>query len=278
MKGLARRVKPGNPIPWMVQLSGSSNLADHPLTQTAHPDREWDDTDATAIYEFLRSDDEHEPYPQRTAEVAVLTAAEETGVQAASVDAPCVIGTGTGLFNKSGYIIPALMGYVVHHGYGFTLNETANFGWVHVEDLADLYVLLLRAILECEDRGIGFIPSGKSGIISAAVEHVLVTEMVQSCLDTAFDAGVLPREGTSKGKEIRGVSLQEIADEIMGGVVDLTERCWASHKVINGTVAKKLLGWNPTRLDEAWRKDCSDVLNTFKGGRKSYVTEIPTYK
>lgn len=48
----------------------------------------------------------------------------------------------------------------------FKLDETASFDWVHVEDLAGVYVLLVRAILEREDHGVGYIPTGKNGIIT----------------------------------------------------------------------------------------------------------------
>ncbi|KAK7427279.1 hypothetical protein QQZ08_006215 [Neonectria magnoliae] len=267
VNGLARRAKQGSPVPWILHLSGCSNIADRPLTQTAYPEREWDDEYGRAVYEFLKAADEIDPYPQRSAEIAVLTVAENTGVQAVSLNSPCIFGIGTGLFNQQGFIIPAFMRYVVQHGYGFKLNDTAVFDWVHVEDLADVFVLLVQTILGREDRGVGYIPSGKSGIISTAVKRVLQTEMMQLCLDAAFASGVLPREDTPKKKEIREVSLQEIADEIMDGLVGMAERSWAGHKAFKGTVAKKLLGWNPTRLDEAWRQDYVDVLKALQDGK-----------
>ncbi|KAK7423544.1 hypothetical protein QQX98_001002 [Neonectria punicea] len=214
-------------------------------------DREWDNTNGRAVYEFLKAADESDPYPQRSAEIAVLMAAENTGVQAVSLNSPCIFGIGTGLFNQQGFIIPTFMRYVIQHGYGFKLNDTAVFDWVHVDDLADVFVLLVQTILGREDRGVGYIPSGKSGIISTAVKRDLQTEMMQLCLDAAFDLGVLPREDTPKKKEIREVSLQEIADEIIDDLVGMAELSWAGHKAFKGTVAKKLLGWHPTRLDEA---------------------------
>src|SRR6478735_2555288 len=66
VRGLARRVEPGVPPPWLLHISGCSNLADRPLTQKAYPDREWNDADGNAVYEFLKSEDVREPYPQRS--------------------------------------------------------------------------------------------------------------------------------------------------------------------------------------------------------------------
>ncbi|KAI8720014.1 NAD-dependent epimerase/dehydratase [Fusarium sp. LHS14.1] len=271
--GLSHRLKSGAPVPWILHLSGCSNLADRPLTQTAYPEREWDDVDGHLVFEFLQKEDERDPYPQRTTEIAVLMADEETGVQAVSLNSPCIFGTGTGLFNQQGFIHPLFMNYVLRHGYGFKLNDTANFDWVHVEDLADAYVLLVRAILEREDRAIGYIPTGKRGIISTAVGRVLQTEMMDQCLDASFEDGILPREDTPKMKEIRQVTLQEIADELMSGLVGMAERSWAGHKAMKGTMAKRLLGWNPTRLENEWRQDFVDVLNLLKSGKKGNTLE-----
>lgn len=266
--GLARRVKSDLPTPWLLNISGCTNLGDRPLTEQSFPDREWDDSNGNAVYEFLKSEDARNPYPQRTTEVAVLTAAEETGVQAVSLNTPCIFGPGTGLFNKQGIIIPVLMRYVVKHGYGFKLNETANFDWVHVEDLADAYVLLLRAILEREDHGVGYIPSGKNGILFPAVARVLQTEILQRCLDASFDAGILPRADTPKTKEIRQVDLQTIADEITAGILGMAEQGWAGNKAQKGTMLPKLVGWKPSRLQDAWKKDFVDELNALKNGER----------
>ncbi|GAB1198043.1 hypothetical protein APSETT444_007350 [Aspergillus pseudonomiae] len=83
---------------------------------------------------------------------------------------------------------------------------------------------------------------------------------MQKCLDTAFEAGALPREDTPKDKEIRLVGFQEVADELMVGLLDVAERGVAGHKKMKGTVAKRLPGWNPTRLEEAWRQDYSSQI------------------
>ena len=272
VQGLSRRIKPGQPAPWLLHISGCTNLSDRPLTQTAYPDRVWNDADGEAVYELVKNMDEADPYPQRTTEIGVLTAAEETGVQAVSLNTPLIFGEGTGLFNKQGLVIPMLTRYVVQRGYGFKLLETSNFDWVHVEDLADAYVLLTRLILEREDRGVGHIPTGKNGIIFPAVGRVLHTEMVQRCLDVAFDAGVLPREDTPKEKEIRQASLQEIADEVTAGVLSIAERGWGGHKSMNGTMAKKL-GWEPKFLEDAFRQDFVDELNALREGRRGDTFE-----
>ncbi|KAF5547679.1 NAD-dependent epimerase dehydratase [Fusarium mexicanum] len=222
---------------------------------------------------FLKSEDAREPYPQRTTEVRVLTTAEETGVQAVSLNTPVIFGTGKGLFNQQGIIIPIIMRYVIHHGHGFKLNETANWDWVHVEDLADAFVLLTRTILEREDRGVGHVPTRKNGILFPAVGRALQTEIMQRCLDAAFDEGILPREDTPPSKEIREVTLQELADEITAGLVDMAERGWPGTKSMKGTELKRLVGWNPSRLEDAWKQYFKDELEALKTGKRPWTLE-----
>ncbi|KAL1631721.1 hypothetical protein SLS56_004395 [Neofusicoccum ribis] len=200
MDGLARRVNPGSPVPWILHVSGCTNLADRPITEQAGVGRKFDDADPENVFDTIKSEDERDPYAQRTTEVAVLTRAEETGVQAVNLTTPCIFGEGTGLFNRAGIVVPLAVRYVAQHGHGYKLNETSDFDWVHVLDLADLYVLIVRAILEREDCGVGYIPSGKKGIIFPAVARVLNLEILQLALDAAFKAGVLSREDPPKKK------------------------------------------------------------------------------
>lgn len=101
--GLARRLKNGSgkpeEAPWILHVGGCTNVSDRPLTQEAFPDRVWDDADPGAVYEFIKSEDAKDPYVQRTNEVNTLAAAEETGVQALSLNTPLIFGEGKGQFN-----------------------------------------------------------------------------------------------------------------------------------------------------------------------------------
>lgn len=272
--GLARRVEAGMPTPWLLNISGCTNLADRPLTQPPTPLREWnDEVDGATILQYMKAMDEKDPYDQRTAEVGVLEAAAASGVQAVSINTPCIFGQGTGLFNQQGLVVPLIMMYVVQHGYGFKLNDTANFDWVHVIDLADLYILLVRTILEREDRGVGYIPSNRHGIIFPAVGRTLITEINQRCLDVAFADGVLPRENTPTEKEIRLAPLQEIAEKLTAGRADVAERGWGGHKATKAVLARKLLGWKPKRLQEAWDQEFHDELVALKENRRMVTIE-----
>ena len=126
--GLASRVEAGLPTPWLLHISGCTNLVDLDASQRPI---EWnDERDGRAIFNHMKSLDARDPYPQRTAEIVVLETAAKRGVQAISLQAPCIFGEGTGHFNRQGIVIPLVFKYVVDHGHGFKLNDTANFDWV----------------------------------------------------------------------------------------------------------------------------------------------------
>ncbi|KAK1750111.1 hypothetical protein QBC47DRAFT_353914 [Echria macrotheca] len=259
-------------VPWMLHISGCTNLADRPITGVAEPGRVWTDEKSREVYDWCVAREAESRYPQRTTEIGVLSLADELGIHAVSLNTPVIFGEGEGLFNRQGLIIPTLLRYVLANGYGFKLNDTANFDWVRVADLADAYILLVKIILESEDRGVGTIPSGKEGILFPAVGRVLQTEIFDRCLDVCFDQGVLPREGTPAAKEVRLKTLREVADEATAGMLDLAEQGWAGNKAMTGTVLRKL-GWELKHGVEAWERDFVDEFVALKEGRRAVTFE-----
>jgi hypothetical protein len=134
--------------------------------------------------------------------------------------------------------------------------------------LADYYISIVKTILERPDRGVGYIPTGKQGILFPTVGRVLITDINAAALDVAFAAGVLPRSDTPQEKEIRLVPLQEIADELTGGFCEIAERGWGGEKAVKGTIGQKVLGWNPKRLERDWKQGFEDELSAYMEGRR----------
>jgi hypothetical protein len=139
--------------------------------------------------------------------------------------------------------------------------------------LADYYILLIRNILERSDRGVGYIPSGRQGILFPTVGRALMTEINQKAVDVAFDAGILPRDDTPTEREVRLVPLQEIADELTAGRCDIAQRGWGGEKAVRGTIGQSLLGWTPKRLQKAWDQDFVDELVALREGRRGYTID-----
>jgi len=98
------------------------------------------------------------------------------------------------------------------------------------------------------------------------------TEIFERCLDVRFANGVLPREGTSQGKEIRLKTLREVADEATGGMMDMAEQGWAGNKAMTGTVLRQL-GWEPKFGVEAWERDFEDEFVAIEEGGRGYTLD-----
>ena len=273
VEGLAWRKKASEgAAPWLLNIAGCTNLGDKPLTGKAEPNRVFEDSKSREIYEWEVAQEAVSPYPQRSTEVGVLTLGDALGVNVVSLNTPIIFGEGQGLFNKQGIIIPTSLRYCLTMGHGFKLNDTANFDWVHIEDLADAYILLIKLILGREDRAVGIIPTGRDGILFPAVARVMQTEIFDRCLDVCFDQGALPRDNTPQQKEIRQKTLQEVADEATAGMLDMAEQGWAGNKAMSGTVLRGL-GWQPKFGVEAWEKDFIDEFVALKEGRRGYTLD-----
>ncbi|KAJ0160152.1 hypothetical protein CTA2_8468 [Colletotrichum tanaceti] len=264
VRGLARRKE---------ALTGEGGGPAGPLTGVSRPDKEWDDARAEEVLAFEEAEDARDPYPQRTAELAVLRTGEELGVRAVSIQSPCIFGTGSGLFNEAGLMIPVMMDYVLRNGHGLTVGDgTGCVDYVHVADLADLYVLCVLDVLERGGANLLLLPpptgSGRrGGILFPTAGRTLTMEIPRKCLDVAFATGNLPREGGPRQKEVQRVSLEEAAETCAGNLA-VTETGYAGHRKTRGTVARERLGWSPVRLEEAWNGDFETELRAALSGRR----------
>lgn len=240
--------------PWVIHTSGCSNISDDPIGGDDQRDRWFKDADPLVIYEHEKAADAREPYLQRTTELAVLDAGEETGVGAVVLQIPYIFGEGSGLFNNMGLMVAVMMRFVLDKGYGFRLGDGSGcIGLVHVGDLAELYVLLVQRILEDGGKDL---PSGKDGIIFPCVGMVMYTDFAQGCIDATFRKGILPKPDGPQSKEIRTVDVDDVAPYFGGGELGrhIAKICWGGHWNTIATTAAKL-GWLPSHFKEDFLSD-----------------------
>ncbi|KAK2596383.1 hypothetical protein N8I77_013275 [Diaporthe amygdali] len=248
--GLAKRKATsdgGSKVPqWIIQTSGCSNISDNPLAGDCYAKDFWlDDSDAVRVYELERDKEAREPYLQRTAELAVLNTGERLGVGATALQIPAIFGRGRGLFSTAERLVPNMMRFVLENGYGPRLGDgTAQMGFVHVDDLAGLYVRVAEEIVE---GGKG-VPSGRGGIIFPCVGIVKLLDIARDCLEAAARKGIIQAKG------IKDVDLDTVAPFFGGGPLGrhIAATGWAGHWNTVGTVAQKKLGWKPVHREEAW--------------------------
>lgn len=250
----------------MIHTSGTSNVGDKPITTGAV--REFDDS-ANDVYTYEKEQEALEPYAQRTTELGVIDTGRQSGVKTIVIMSPIIYGNGTGLFNKVSIhtmYMKAMMkiGDVVVVGEG-----PGVWDHVHVQDLAELYRLVVLEILEKEGRDL---PTGKKGFIFSGNGRHSWLEYSQHVADALYDEGVITQ------KTVTPLSLEEagrilmphlgfINDEATKEGLTLVAEGFTTNARTISNVARKL-GWTPTRGEEAWKGAFRDDIKTILKSRK----------
>ncbi|KAK5124977.1 hypothetical protein LTR85_001167 [Meristemomyces frigidus] len=253
VEGLAKRQQATGKDVFMIHTSGTSNLADQPITKAyteSDPERVFDDS-KDDIYGYEKMRNEQQPYGQRTSELGVIDAGLEKGVKTLVIMSPTIYGVGTGEFNKSSIQVPAYVKATIANGQAVVVGEGKGV-WdnVDVEDLAELYTLCLLNILEKHGEDL---PFGKKGIIFSENGRHTWKELAQGVADAAYAASKI------KSKDVKSVSLEEGAKVLTGGDQLLVELGFSSNSRTKGVVGRKL-GWKPKKGPEAWEASFSDEV------------------
>ncbi|KXX76910.1 3beta-hydroxysteroid-dehydrogenase/decarboxylase isoform 1 [Madurella mycetomatis] len=250
VRGLAqRRVSTGRDV-WIVHTSGTSNLADQPFSVAdgrGVVEREFDDA-SDDVYGYENQLEGAWSYAQRETELRVVELGEELGVKTVVVMSPTIFGVGTGLFNRVSIQIPAYVKAAVAYGRGVVVGDGKGvWDHVHVEDLAELYKMLVTEILE---RGGERVPTGRKGIIFSANGRHTWMEVAQGVAEALWE------EGKIADKRVESIRLAEgakiLAPHMGGDNEQLVELGLSSNSRTVSNVARKL-GWTPTKGEE-WRR------------------------
>lgn len=278
IEGLAKRTKRTGKDVWFLHTSGTENLADLPISQKwTHSGevREFDDAKED-VFGFEREREAEAPRPQRTAELKIIEKGLQLGVKTLVVMNPLVYGHGLGLFERSGVRLSAMARATLETGRNVVIGDgKGTWDHVHVEELADLYRILVREMMKDGGKRL---PSGKKGIIfSANGRHnwaAVAEEVAKVCYE----------EGFVKHNEVEYVALDEgrrIFSPHVPQVVkddDIVELRLCSNAKTRSSRAR-LLGWKPTWKEEAWkqaiREEVRMVLHSGEDDPEELVPETP---
>ncbi|KAK4507938.1 hypothetical protein PRZ48_001673 [Zasmidium cellare] len=262
--GLAKRKQATGKDVFLIHTSGTSNLADRPITGDYIEDRIFDDA-KDDVYGYEKDADAKEPYPQRTTELGVVDAGLKEGVKTLVVMSPTIFGVGSGEWNKSSIQVPSYVKVALSEGQSAVAGEgKGEWDHVHISDLALLYEVVLCRIL---DNGGDGVPFGKKGIIFSGNGRHTWGEVAQGVANAAYEAGKI------KTRELKSVGLEEGAEIFVKGWglgaedgKQLMEQGFSSNSRTESTIARKL-GWRPVKGAEAWKEGFAEEvrLATEKG-------------
>ncbi|KAL8859078.1 MAG: hypothetical protein Q9178_004341 [Gyalolechia marmorata] len=223
-----------------IHTSGTSNLADRPITGTYHEPRTFVDT-SPDLYPYLQRRNEQTPYAQRTADIAVIGTGLASKVNTYIIMPPTIYGTGTGLFNRLTIQAPTIMRSALRNGQVLQLGaDDGDVECVHVQDLADLYILVASRIAKGDMESM---PSGIRGIYFAGTSRYTWKEFADGIASALFEVGGI------KTKEIKKIGLEEAAAEWTGGHQLLCELNFGSNFRTRPDTSRSL-GWQPSRTKD----------------------------
>ncbi|GAP86000.1 putative NAD dependent epimerase dehydratase family protein [Rosellinia necatrix] len=188
--------------------------------------------DGDAVYKLEK--ELNDGFPIRTTNIAITELAGAQGVTNFIVGVPFVYGTGAGQWKKLSQNIPASIkaGAALKTVYKF--DSDSNFAAVHVSDLAEYYVLLLKKLLQGEK-----LPSGEKGYYFAVAHEVGWWDIAQGLANTLHARGLVT-EPTAKVWP---------SDEMAAEVLDLPRQYVRVMHTARATIDyqnRYPLGWQPT--------------------------------
>ncbi|KAK0629382.1 NAD dependent epimerase/dehydratase [Bombardia bombarda] len=261
VEGLGERRKATGRDVYHIQTSGSSNVADHPITgRHIHPPSQETFSDARDnIYSYMLARQADEPYLQRAADVAVVQIGLALGVKTYIVMPPTIYGLGLGPFHRYPHQGPTLIKGALESGDVWYIGEgKGEWSNVHIKDLARLYVLLMGKIVVAAGAGEDGPPNGERGVYFASTGKASWRDFAMALAKAGKELGALERG------EAKSVSLKEFAERWTSGNEQLAEMALASRSVQDAELSRSL-GWTPEKKDaDFWTSIKVEFANILK--------------
>ncbi|KAG5637893.1 hypothetical protein H0H81_002778 [Sphagnurus paluster] len=239
VEGLTNRKSRTGNTPTYIHFSGTGALTDQAeggfAADKVYDDEHVDDIKAIPV-----------TYVHRACDTIVSTAGEKGDIRSYIIMPPLIYGRGTGPFHRTSVQIPALirgalrLGQSCHYGQGLPL-----WNAVHVQDLADLSLLLLEDALSTAPKA----PHGAEGFYFCATDSFQWKQLAEEIGQRLHAHGVLPTE------EVRPFTDEEAA-EALG--------TWSGFAYGSNSRSKAIkahkLGWKPIHGDAPGQEGLFDSI------------------
>ncbi|EHK42392.1 hypothetical protein TRIATDRAFT_131190 [Trichoderma atroviride IMI 206040] len=240
---------------YYIHTSGTSNLADRPISQIYAESRTFSDKDSD-IYEYLKKRENLEPYAQRTTDLTVVETGKEESVPTTIIMSPTIYGVGSGKFNRITIQYPLQMKAAIASGRAEYVGDGRGvWEFVHILDLAPLYEIVLLDWIQ----GQRAIPVGEKGFVFSGTGTFAWKDVAQWIAKAGVKLGQLTET------EAKSISLEEAAEKWVRGDTQLCELGFASNARTRAEIGKEL-GWKPTRSRADWEQsffeEFEEVLKT----------------
>ncbi|KAI9648297.1 hypothetical protein NHQ30_002929 [Ciborinia camelliae] len=183
-----------------MTISGTSNLADQPISGAFLEDRIFSDKEDIFKYEKFR--ESKTKYAQRTTDISVTETGLKLAVKTTIIMAPEIHGTGSGWFNTHYIQVPVVIRYDLKHGQAAYIgNGMGVWDHVHISNVSNLFKLCISKILRREE-----VPTGEKGIIFSSAGRFTWKQFAEFASDALFKRGAISIE------DAKSITLEEARD------------------------------------------------------------------
>ncbi|KAI9837874.1 MAG: hypothetical protein M1837_002694 [Sclerophora amabilis] len=211
----------------LIHTSGTAILHDVPNNYGEPSSKIFHDIDD--IKDILSLD---QSQPHRDIDIAVIDGGKEHGVSTLIVAPPTIYGEGAGPVKRRSTQIPLLLHAWLKRGNAFMVGKGANFwGNVHVDDLAEAYVLLTEEALKPNGGNATWGPEGYYFVENG--EHTW-GEVISAVAESAHQRGLVSSSKVDQVSKDEAEGLQPFGSILWGG----NSRCRAQRL--------PALGWKPS--------------------------------
>ncbi|KAK6614274.1 hypothetical protein H4I96_00595 [Botrytis cinerea] len=220
--GLGDRKKQSGKEVHYIHTTGASSLSDQPTSGKYLEDRIFSDKEDIFAYEKFRQT--KQVYPARTTDIGVI----ETGLK-------------LGKFNTLSIQFPMLIRASLKAGQALVIGDGKGvWSYVHIDDLAKLYIILLQKILDGEK-----VPMGEQ-ILFAETGTFSWIDASQAIADALYTLGAI------KTVDVKQVPLEDAASQLFEGDLLLTELAFSSNSRTKADLAREL-GWKPMKTEQDFK-------------------------
>ncbi|PYH81054.1 hypothetical protein BO82DRAFT_416690 [Aspergillus uvarum CBS 121591] len=240
-----RRTLTGSAV-YMIHTSTTANLHD---AATAQRDVEtpWFDDRWDNLVKYMWRRQDCEVYGPRTTDLLLAQRSQETGVRTYTIMAPIIYGFGTGPFNKRGAAYIPMLSVAAIRARRAVYLGTGAIDYVHIQDLARLYELLLCRVLADNSeilwkmRRILFASAGRSSW----------PELAAGLARVGFTLGWL------EAPDPRAITVEEALSLGIAATRQELELGFASSCRARASLAREL-GWQPLKTELDWERNFTD--------------------
>lgn len=235
---------------YIIHTSGTGVIADVLSKNKGPATKPISDLKDNDIINNLPSENHHRPVDKI---ILDIQESNPTYVKTVIVSPPTIFGLSNGYDHKLSVQVPLLATASIKNDQAFTV-YSGDYIWshVHIEDLGNLYSILLNELLRTTDKKENQIRTGKLGYYFAEVGQHKWSEVASKLAKSLFERKIVSKDSVV---ELDPKGVAQITGNSASAVL------WGTNSYSKAELAHHLnLGWSPKYKSDSFWKDIDDTV------------------